>query len=892
MSLLPGTRLGPYEIVAPLGAGGMGEVYKGRDTRLNRVVALKVLPAPIATDPERRARLEREARAISSLNHPHICALYDIGRQDGVDYLVMEYIEGETLARRLAKGPLPLSDALQTAMAIADALEKAHRAGIVHRDLKPANVMVTKTGSKLLDFGIARLEGPDASDGATTREALTGEGHAIGTPQYMAPEQIEGKPADARADLFALGLVLYEMLTGRKAFQVSAGGSVLAAIVGDAPPPPSTFQSKVTPHLDWIVGRCLVKDRDDRWQSARDLRAELDRVARVAPDTVARDRTGGSLFPWAVAGSALAGVVAISALHFSEATTSPPLVRFAVSAPPAQRFDASPGFAAISPDGQRLAFVATDEKGTRLLWVRALAALVAQPLVGSDGASFPFWSPDAGALAFFADGKLKRINAAGGDLRTLADAPEGMGGTWSRDDVIVYAPTKGDGPLYRVPAAGGPAAPATTVSGRQIGHVAPQFLPDGRRFLYVVEGDGDGENTLGLASLDSTAGTHMRADHWAGRLGRMGSGAMIRYANGYLLWLSSDALVAQKFDVDRLQFEGDAATLVADFSTPEVTQFSGFAVSEAGTLAYRAVTVRHHLVWFDRNGNTQSAPFPIPEQGEPSLSPDDARVAFLRLDPKTKSDIWLWDVARNSTTRLTFDAADDWLPLWSPDGTSIAFASQQRSGVPSVCQLYVKSVDGATAERLLIETPGDTHPNGFFPDGKSLLYDTRDPATRQDLWVLPLAAPPRPTPFLRTTFNEGQGQVSPDGRWIAYTSDESGTWEVYVQPFPATGGKWQISTGGGAEPRWRGDGRELFFIGGNRKLMAVAVSTRGAGLDVGASTPLFDMPIRGPLAGRTAWQRYYAVASDGQRFLVKAGDETTASSPMTVVLNWTSALDR
>ena len=892
MPLPSGTRLGPYEVITPLGAGGMGEVYKGRDTRLDRAVALKVLPAHIATHPELRQRLEREARAISSLNHPHICALYDVGRQDGVDYLVMEYVEGETLAARLAKGLLPFADAFRTGIEIADALDKAHSAGIVHRDLKPANIMLTKAGSKLLDFGIARMQAADAVEAATREAGLTGEGRVTGTPQYMAPEQIEGKLADARADLFAFGMVFYELLTGRKAFQAPTEGALVAAILEKTPPPPSTFQPKVPADLDWTVARCLAKDREERWQTARDLLAELQRIAGAAPgtETSARPRISRTVLPWAMAGGALAGLLALASLHFSESSPSPASVRFAIPAPAGQRFDASSGFVAISPDGQRLAFVATGTEGKRLLWVRTLEALTAQPLGGTDDASFPFWSPDGRALAFFAGGKLKRIDATGGDLRTIADAPEGMGGTWNRDGVIVFAPAKGDGPLFRVSAAGGAAAPATTVSGREIGHVAPQFLPDGRRFLYLVEGDG--YLTLGTGSLDSKTGKHMIIDDWSKRLGRAGGGTIIRYATGYLLFVSDGALVAQKFDVDRLQFEGDAVTLAADFSTPEVTQFSGFAVSDAGVLAHRAVSVRHRLVWFDRHGKTQGAPFPILEQGEPSLSPDDTRVAFLRLDPKTKSDIWLWDVKRNSTTRLTFDAADDWLPLWSPDGTRIAFASQQRSGVPGICQLYLKPSDGAAGERLILETPGDTHPNGFFPDGKALLYDTRDPATKQDLWVLPLSARSKPIPFLRTTFNEGQGQVSPDGRWIAYTSDESGTWEVYAQPFPRTGGKWQISTTGGAEPRWSADGKELFFIGGNRKLMAAPVSMRGSGLETGAATPLFEMPILGPLAGRTAWQKYYAVTSDAQRFLVKAGTEESPSSPITVVLDWTAALGR
>ena len=892
MSLAPGTRLGPYEVIAPIGAGGMGEVYKGRDTRLDRVVALKVLPAHIVTHPELRQRLEREARAISRLNHRHICALYDVGRQEDIDYLVMEYVEGETLAARLTKGLLPFADALRTGIEIADALDKAHSSGIVHRDVKPANIMLTKAGSKLLDFGIARQQAPDGPEGVTRNAGLTGESRVIGTLQYMAPEQIEGKLADARADLFAFGMVLYELLTGRKAFQAPNERALITAILDQNAPPPSTFEPRVPPDLDWTVGRCLAKDRDERWQTARDLLAQLERIAAATPgtETPPRERISSTVLPWAIAAGALAGLAAIATLHFSESLPSAVPVRFAVSAPANQKFEPSSGFAALSPDGQRLAFVATGTGGRRLLWVRTLDALTAQPLDGSDDASFPFWSPDGRVLGFFAEGKLKRINAAGGDLRTIVDAPEGVGGTWNRDDVIVFAPAKGDGPVYRVSASGGAAAPATTLFGREIGHVAPQFLPDGRRFLYVVEADG--RLTLGVGSLDSTTGKHMPADDWTKRLGRTGGGTMIRYASGYLLFVSDGALVAQKFDADRLQFEGDAVTLVGDFSTPEVTQFSGFAVSDAGVLAHRAVTVRHSLVWFDRQGKMQGTPFPILEQGEPSLSPNDARVAFLRLDPKTKSDIWLWDVTRNSTTRLTFDGADDWLPLWSPDGGRIAFASQQRSGVPDVCQLYVKPSDGAAGERLILETPGDTHPDDFFPDGKSLLYDTRDPVTKQDLWVLPLSAQAKPIPFLRTTFNEGQGQVAPNGRWIAYTSDESGTWEVYAQPFPPTGGKWQISTSGGAEPRWSRDGTELFFIGGNRKLMAATVSVAGSGLEVGVATPLFEMPILGPLAGRTAWQKYYAVASDGQRFLIKTGNEETSSSPVTVVLNWTSALGR
>ena len=551
----------------------MGEVYKGRDTRLDRVVALKVLPTHIAAHPELRQRLEREARAISRLNHPHICALYDVGQQDAIDYLVMEYVEGETLAARLTKGPLPLAHALQTAIEIADALDRAHSSGIVHRDLKPANIMLTKSGSKLLDFGIARQQELDGPEGVT-RDGLTGEGRLIGTPQYMAPEQIEGKLADQRADLFAFGLVLYELLTGRIAFQAQVERSL--ATLDQNTPPPSTFEPSVPPDLDWTVSRCLARDRDERWQTARDLRAELERIAGADPGRVTRERTRATVLPWIIAAGALAGLGAFAILHFSESVLPAAPVRFAVLPPAAHKFDPTSGFAALSPDGQRLAFVATGPAGQRLLWVRTLDALTAQPLGGSDDASFPFWSADSRVLGFFAEGKLKRIDAEGGDLRTIVSAPEGMGGTWNRDDVIVFAPSKGDGPLYRVSASGGAATPATSLFSREIGHVAPQFLPDGRRFLYVVEADG---LTLGVGSLDSTIGKHMPADDWTTRLGRTGGGTIIRYASGYLLFVSDGALVAQRFDVDRLHFMGDATTLVSNFSTPEVTQFSGFAVS-------------------------------------------------------------------------------------------------------------------------------------------------------------------------------------------------------------------------------------------------------------------------------------------------------------------------
>jgi eukaryotic-like serine/threonine-protein kinase len=886
MTLSSSTRLGPYEIRAPLGAGGMGEVYRARDTRLDRTVAIKVLPSHLSGNDEFRQRFEREARAVSSLNHPHICTLYDVGHQDGIDYLVMEFIEGESLADRLAKGALPAEQVLRYAIQIADALDKAHRASIVHRDLKPGNIMLTKSGAKLLDFGLAKLQGSGSGlvSGLTSlpteRHSLTGEGTILGTFQYMAPEQLEGKEADHRSDIFAFGAVVYEMATGKKAFTGKSQASLISAIMASEPPSISTTQPMSPPGLDRVVKTCLAKDPDDRWQTAHDVMLELKWIveggsqtgAPAAAPALRKNRERLAWIAAALLGLGLLVSLPFTLAHFGHGPVDVRALRFDVPLPE----KATLGSIALSPDGQRLAFVAADSLGKGVLYLRPLDSLNTQPLPGTDGASHPFWSPDSRFIGFFAQGKLKKIEAAGGPPQALCNAPQGRGGTWNRDGVIVFAPNPVDG-LYRVSAAGGEPSPLTTPdqSRQETSDRWPQFLPDGRSFLYFTLSGAPATQGIYAGSLDSKETKRL-----------LGTDSSAVYASpGYLLFRREGTLMAQAFDPKKLNLTGEPFSIAEHVGAGPY--YTYLTISENGVLAYHSGDpAKTQLVWFDRGGKQLGVIGSPGDYFDPALSPDGKRIAFDSIDPQTSNrDLWVLELTRGTTSRLTVDPAGDWFPVWSPDSSRIVFSS----GRGGIYDLYQKAASGAGSDGLLLKSSNSKFPIDWSMDGRFILYDSYDAKSKADIWVLPLEGDRQPFPFLQTEFNEQQARFSPNGKWVAYTSDESGTTQVYVQSFPISGSKWQVSTGGGDQPRWWRDGQELFYLAADGKLMTVAVKAETV-FEAGITKPLFEM--HSPTVAGIPFQNSYAVTADGQRFLVRSAMEQTTSTAITVLVNWTAELKR
>ncbi len=888
MPLKIGTRLGPYEIVAPLGSGGMGEVYRARDTRLDRTVAVKVLPAHLSESHEARQRFEREARAVSSLNHPNICVLHDVGRHDGVDFLVMEHLEGETLAARLERGPLPAEELMRCAVQIADALDKAHRQGVIHRDLKPGNIMLTKSGAKLLDFGLAKSAGGLAGDAGLTisptlSRPLTAEGSIVGTFQYMAPEQLEGKEADARSDIFAFGTVLYEMATGRRAFQGKSQAGVIAAILHVDPPSIASLQPLTPPALERVVGRCLAKDPEERWQSARDLAFELQTFAAAGPHpepAVAAPARMRERALW-IALVVLLGA-ACSALGIAwrrAVSVEPRTVRAFIPAPDGVSFRSSgfnAGPVAVSPDGGRLAFTGMEENGTQMLWVRPIDSVAAVPLEGTEGAIYPFWSPDGRSIGFFADGKLKRIDVAGGPALTVCDATSGRGGAWSPRGVILFSPQQASG-LFRVQAVGGKAAQVTTLdeTRREGTHRWPQFLPDGRTFIFFSRiAPGNEGNAVMAGSLDGGKVREiLRAD----------SNAV--YASGHLLFMRGTALLAQPFDPRDLTLEEEAFPVVDQVQFDGAFSRAVFSASENGVLVYQTgeAEAGSQLTWFDRRGAQVGVLGDRAAYMDFSISPDLERVAVTVTDPRVgPPDLWIYEIARGLRTRFTFEPLADTRPLWSPDGSSIAFSSNRKGNH----DLYVKPYAGSADEEVLFEADHDELVESWSPDGGSLAYTSRGaPGTLEDIWVLPLSGERKPIPFIQTQFLERDAQFSPDGRWIAYASDEAGRSEVYVAPFPGPGRKWQISVAGGIRPRWRQDGREIYYLDEENRINAVEVRQEGATFAVGAVRPLFAIRPQRPGS-------IYQAFPDGQRFLVNMAVVEEHPAPLTLVVNWTAELKR
>ena len=879
MSLTPGARLGHYEIVGLIGAGGMGEVYEARDPRLNRTVAIKVLLEHISNQPEARARFEREAQTIAGLNHPHISTLHDVGRHGDTDFLVMELLEGETLSKRLERGPLPLHLALQYAIEMADALAQAHRHGVTHRDLKPGNIMLTRSGVKLLDFGLAKLRRPQnvsSFSTAPTQADVTAEGSILGTLQYMAPEQLEGSEADARTDIFAFGTVLHEMVTGRKAFEGKSRMSLMGSILRDTPPPVSALQPVAPAALNRLIATCLAKEPDDRWQSARDVWRELKWIVEsgaTKPDVAGSRRV---ISVGVAASIALVAVVIAAAAAW---TLKPvvfagrsPVARVTVTLPPGDQIvDLGVPSLAISPDGSKLAYVG-QHGNTRLLYVRAIDSPEANPIPGTEGGSQPFFSPDGQWIGLFAQGKLKKVPVAGGAVQTLCDAARGQGASWAAGDTIYFAPFNTSG-LWKVAASGGTPQAVTTLdrSKGEVSHRWPQVLPGGRAVLFTVwTGPGWDERHLHLQMLET------------GERRVLAQGASTgRYVpSGHLFYSRAEAVMAVPFDLARLHVNGPPVTL-AD----RVLDDDGatYGVSDSGMLAYVPASPRRferRLVWVDAKGNVEPLSSPPRGYTDPAVSPDGRYAAVTTIG--SKDDVWIYDLSRRTLTSLTSTSTgSSQSPTWTPDGKRILYRGT-RTGFRN---LFWKAVDGSGDEERLTTSEGLQTPTSWSPDGRQVVFLETSPATGSDIWVLPLDTR-QPHAFLKTVANEDSPRFSPDGRWLAYSSNESGTDEVYVRPFPGPGGTLPISTEGGREPVWSRNGRELFYRQGE-KMLSVSIGPQPV-FTVGPARTLFE----GRYSFTDTGGAGYDVSVDGRFLMVQPVEPEQAATHINVVLNWFNELKR
>lgn len=892
-----GQTIAHYKVIEHLGSGGMGEVYLAVDSKLDRKVALKFLPAQMTSQPDARARFLQEARAASALNHPNVCTIYDIQEHDGQMFIVMEYVEGQTLRDR--KQPFTLKQVVEIGVQVADGLAAAHEKGIVHRDIKTENIMMRKDGIvQIMDFGLAKLHG-------STR--LTKEGSTVGTVGYMSPEQVQGLDADHRTDLFSLGVVLYELITGELPFKGVHETAMMYEIVHVDPQPITAVKPDFDPELDRIILDCLQKDPDERCQSAKEISRDLRRFkldsGRKRSSTVSTIRpaysttgmaapvsqspsvsfsdsrpAGGNsmLLPWAVTALSIISMAVMAWLWKSEPEGSSRTMRFVVEPPEETSLRVAPSTSVVmSPDGSHITFVAADSVGDTHLWVRSLDAFTAQMLSGTEGASFPFWAPDSRRLAFFADGKLKKIDIMGGPPLTLCNVEDGRSGDWNRDEILVFSPTATSG-IYSVNAAGGEPVQITQLDStrEETTHRWATFLPDGNKFLYYSRTGNTGTSEEDAAYLGSLDGSVNRI--------LMRHDGNVMYARGHIIFVRENTLMAQPFDPGEGAVSGSPFPIAEDVSIDVRFNHSAFSVSDEGSLCYVSGPgfSGNSLIWYDRRG------VPLDTVGEPMnvwncrLSPDEKRLAIDPADDQgDERDIWIYDLAREIKTRLTFDSIDSWLPVWAPDGSRLAFSRGQFGRN----DIYQVTADGTGEASIVLDLDrGLCRPLDWSSDGRALLFRISYSGL-DDVMILPMnangTAAGDPLPFQKTEFDEDAGAFSPDGRWIAYSSDESGRMEVYVRPFPGPGGKWQVSTSGGDRPRWRNDGRELFYLDLGTRMMAAEVDGTSSSFVTGSVRAPFD-PSPHPGASP------YDVTADGQRFIVVGVPADASRSSINVVVNW------
>ena len=864
----------------------MGEVYRARDEKLNRDVAIKVLPSDLSENAERLHRFEQEAQAAGALNHPNILAVYDVGVHERAPYVVSELLEGETLRELLDERQPATRKSIDYALQLAHGLGAAHEKGIVHRDIKPDNIFITGDERvKILDFGLAKLAQPTAEGVAqteiATRRVRTDPGTVMGTVGYMSPEQVRGQAVDHRTDIFSFGAVLYEMLSRRRAFHGDSAIETLNAILKEEPAELAASSQNIAPALERVVWHCLEKSAERRFQSATDIAFALESLSGMtshssqqtlltvsaavsSPRTWTRER-----FVWV--GVCVMLIIAMAALLFVLLTRSQPgsqTVRLALTTSDKATL---PARVTVSPDGSRVALLADNAEGKRLLWVRSLDSLSAQPLIGTDGASAPFWSPDSHSIGYFANGKLFRVEASGGRSQALCEVTETSGGTWNRDGVILFGGPDG---LHRVSAQGGTPALFTKIDPTEEAHRWPYFLPDGRHFVF-------------LGDAPTTENHHIRAGSLDSQETQVLFNAVTRIAYappGFLLYVSQGALVAQPFDPQKLKVMGEPAVVAERIATVGGNHEFDFSVSDNGVLAYQTGSIQSQLVWFDRSGKKLQTVGDADTYASVALSADGLRAAVGMLDPDGRhSDIWLLDLLRGSKSRLTFDPKSDGAPIWSPDGTQLAFYSNR--GASGHANLFVSAVGAAGEEKVLLPSDSDDNPTSWSRDGQNILF-TRYGKMRASVWLMPLSGDGQAKPLFQSpAFEQGFATFSPNGRFIAYTSNESGRWEVYVQSFPASAEKLMVSSNGGALPLWRDDGRELFYLTEDGRVMSAEIKS-GAKIESGVPQQLFQARIK------LADDYPYAINSDGSRFLINILADTSDTAPMIVVLNWTAALKK
>jgi serine/threonine protein kinase/Tol biopolymer transport system component len=902
-----GQTVSHYRIVSKLGEGGMGVVYKAHDTKLDRDVALKFLPLELTKDHDARERFVHEAKAASALSHPNVCTIHDIQEHENQLFIVMEFVDGQTLGEK--KGAISFKQAIDIGIQVADGLAAAHEKGIVHRDIKPENIMIRKDGIvQVMDFGLAKLRG--------RLSRLTKEGSTIGTAGYMSPEQVQGQDTDHRSDIFSFGVLLYELLTGQLPFKGPHETALAYEIVNVDPAPMSTVKPDMNPNLDAIVLECLEKDPRERTQSMAQVALDLRRhkressrqrasritasrpISKPSPEAQPVDGSEPSkAFPlvWIVASLLFfIGTITFGVLYFKRPSTTVQTINSHILPPERLTFarwsgGLGGGHLALAPDGSMLAFVAADSSGNTHIVVRALNAIDAKALPATAGACYPFWSPDNRYIGFFQAGKMKKIEASGGPAVTICSAPDGRGGSWNRDGVIIFS-NAGD-PIYEVPEAGGAATAVTTLdtSRNEITHRWPDFLPDGKHFLYFSRSSFGGvereEDALFVGSLDGTVNKRL-----------MPAKGNVVYASGYLIYLRENTLMAQPFDASKLETSGDATPIAEPVEYDLDFNRVLFSASHSGILVYQAGNAQRgvQLEWFDRSGNSLGRIAGPADYGAIALSPDGKKIAFDIYDNQSRNrDIWIYDIARSLATRFTFDPAVDQYPAWSPDGSRIVFSSGRKGHF----DLFQKTTSGAGVEEALIESTEPKFPYNWSSDGKFIAYVNLK-RRKEDLWILPLESKGaggdrKPFAFLQTEFDEDVTQFSPDVRWIAYTSNESGTWELYVRPFIGTDGgpainqtrKWQVSTNGAVYTRWNRNGKELFYLSNDNKLMAADVDATGPTFDVGVVRPLFEGKAKGGIV-------FYDVTADGQKFLMGIPVAGESTRPLTLVTNWDAGLKR